>query len=83
MDDEPDVAELVAAALSLDGHRVETVNSATAALDRLLDRAYDLVFSDMKMALTPYQAVGAPTIPTPARTRRLRAAAWPHRRDAR
>ena len=49
VDDEPDVGELVAAALALDGHRVETVNSGAAALDRLVDRTYDLVFSDMKM----------------------------------
>jgi two-component system NtrC family sensor kinase len=49
VDDEPDVAELIAEALSLDGHRVETANSGAAALKRLLDRPYDLVFSDMKM----------------------------------
>ena len=49
VDDEPDVAELLAEALRLDGHRVDTANSGTAALDRLLDRSYDLVFSDMKM----------------------------------
>ena len=49
VDDEPDVAELLADALALDGHQVETANSGAAALDRLLDRAFDLVFSDMKM----------------------------------
>jgi len=49
VDDEPDVAELLAAALSLDGHRVDTVTSGAAVLEQLLDRPYDLVLSDMKM----------------------------------
>jgi signal transduction histidine kinase len=49
VDDEPDVADLLAEALSLDGHRVEAVNSGAAALNRILARDYDLVFSDMKM----------------------------------
>ena len=49
VDDEPDVAELLAEALLLDGHRVDTANSGAAALDRLAERSYDLVFSDMKM----------------------------------
>jgi signal transduction histidine kinase/ActR/RegA family two-component response regulator len=49
VDDEPDVADLLAEALALDGHRVEAVNSGTAALNRILANDYDLVFSDMKM----------------------------------
>jgi len=49
VDDEPDVAELLSEALLLDGHRVDTANSGAAALNRLRDRSYDLVFSDMKM----------------------------------
>jgi len=49
VDDEPDVAELLAETLSIDGHRVETATSGAAALERLLDRPFDLVFSDMKM----------------------------------
>jgi signal transduction histidine kinase/CheY-like chemotaxis protein len=49
VDDEPDVAELLAEALLLDGHRVDTANSGAAALNRLLETSYDLVFSDMKM----------------------------------
>ena len=49
VDDEPDVADLLAEALTLDGHRVEAVNSGTAALNRILARDFDLVFSDMKM----------------------------------
>jgi len=49
VDDEPDVAELLAETLCLDQHRVDTATSGAAALDRLLERSYDLVFSDMKM----------------------------------
>jgi len=49
VDDEPDVAELLCEALLLDGHRVDTANNGAAALNRLRDRSYDLVFSDMKM----------------------------------
>jgi CheY-like chemotaxis protein len=49
VDDEPDVAELLTESLWIDGHQVDTVNSGAAALDRLLETSYDLVFSDMKM----------------------------------
>ena len=49
VDDEPDVANLLADVLALDGHRVEAVNSGAAALSRILARDYDVVFSDMKM----------------------------------
>ncbi len=49
VDDEPDVARLLAEALELDGHRVETTTSGIAALDRLRERPYDLIFSDIKM----------------------------------
>jgi signal transduction histidine kinase/CheY-like chemotaxis protein len=51
VDDEPDVAELLTEALMLDGHRVDTVNSGAAALTRIVDSRYDLVFSDMKMPI--------------------------------
>jgi len=49
VDDEPDVAQLLAEALELDGHRVDTATSGTSALDRLQERAYDLIFSDIRM----------------------------------
>jgi CheY-like chemotaxis protein len=49
VDDEPDVAELLAEALLLDGHRVDIANSGAVALTRIDDASYDLVFSDMKM----------------------------------
>jgi signal transduction histidine kinase/CheY-like chemotaxis protein len=49
VDDEPDVADLLAEALLLDGHHVDTANNGAAALTHLLETSYDLVFSDMKM----------------------------------
>jgi len=49
VDDEPDVAELLAEALVLDGHHVDMANSGAAALARLAEQSYDLVFSDMRM----------------------------------
>jgi CheY-like chemotaxis protein len=49
VDDEPDVATLLAEALSIDGHQVDTVSNGIDALERLRERRYDLIFSDMKM----------------------------------
>jgi PAS domain S-box-containing protein len=49
VDDEPEVAAVLADMLVGDGHSVETVMSASAALDRLRSRSYDLVLSDVKM----------------------------------
>jgi len=49
VDDEPDVAMLLAEALGLDGHEVDTVFNGTDALERLRARTYDLMFSDLKM----------------------------------
>ena len=49
VDDEADVATLLAEALALDGHHVDTVSNGTAALERLGTHTYDLIFSDMKM----------------------------------
>src|SRR5439155_1467657 len=49
VDDEPDVATLLAEALALDGHQVDTVHNGSDALERLRGRGYQLSFSDMKM----------------------------------
>jgi CheY-like chemotaxis protein len=49
VDDEPDVAELLAATLSLDQHRVDVAADGLEALRRLLERSYDVIVSDMKM----------------------------------
>ena len=35
--------------LSDDGHRVETAANGAAALDKLRERAYDLILSDLRM----------------------------------
>jgi CheY-like chemotaxis protein len=49
VDDEPDVAELLAAMLALDQHQVDTAANGTEALRRVLERSYDVIVSDMKM----------------------------------
>ena len=49
VDDELDVAEVLAHMLSADGHQVETVASGTLALDKLRQRTYDLILCDIKM----------------------------------
>jgi two-component system, NtrC family, sensor kinase len=49
VDDEPDVAELLAATLALDQHQVDTAANGAEALGRLLERSYDVIVSDMKM----------------------------------
>jgi CheY-like chemotaxis protein len=49
VDDEPVVLEVLAGLLGLEGHRVDTVSSATEALERLAARPYDVIFSDIRM----------------------------------
>ena len=49
VDDERDVADVLAEMLGDDGHRVETVGSGAQALDRLRERTYDLIISDVRM----------------------------------
>jgi signal transduction histidine kinase/ActR/RegA family two-component response regulator len=49
VDDEPDLAEVVAEALEHDGHRVEVASNGADALRRLEQKAFDLVVSDTKM----------------------------------
>jgi two-component system NtrC family sensor kinase len=49
VDDEPGVARLLAEFLSTDGHRVETAESAAAALGKLRDGSYDVIVSDIRM----------------------------------
>jgi CheY-like chemotaxis protein len=48
IDDEPDVAEMIARILSNDGYDVETAASAEAAL-AILPGEFDLIFSDVNM----------------------------------
>ncbi len=49
VDDEPEVAEVLADMLSTDGHQVETAANGTLALDKLRQRTYDLILCDIKM----------------------------------
>ena len=49
VDDEPDVGDLLAEVLRVDGHSVDVVASGTSALARVQHETYDVVFSDIKM----------------------------------
>ena len=49
VDDEPEVADVLAEMLALDGHEVETAANGVVALDRLRERDYDLILSDLRM----------------------------------
>ena len=49
VDDEPEVALLLAEILEEDDHRVDTADNGAAALDKLRDGHYDLIISDLKM----------------------------------
>jgi two-component system, NtrC family, sensor kinase len=49
VDDEPDVAELVALILGNAGHKVEAVHGGREALARIETEAYDLVVCDLVM----------------------------------
>jgi len=49
VDDEPEVLNALAGFLSIDGHQVDTVTSAAAALEKLDGRSYDLIVTDIRM----------------------------------
>lgn len=49
VDDEVEVAQILSDILELDGHLVEVVSSAHAALQKIERRAYDVVLSDVRM----------------------------------
>jgi len=49
VDDEPEVASLLAEMLSGAGYRVDTAENGRVAATKLAEKAYDLVFSDLKM----------------------------------
>jgi CheY-like chemotaxis protein len=61
VDDDPDVADLVAAILRPEGLEVETVHGGRAALERLAAEPYDLVICDLVMpemdGLAVYRAI--------------------------
>jgi PAS domain S-box-containing protein len=49
VDDEPEVREMLAEILSLDGHRIETAASGNVAMQVLAERNVDVILSDMRM----------------------------------
>ncbi len=49
VDDEPEVADMLADVLGTEGHQVETASSGQAALTKLRARSYDVVLTDVKM----------------------------------
>jgi nitrogen fixation negative regulator NifL len=49
VDDEAEVASVLAEILAIDEHRVEVAPNGKVALGRILEQPYDLVLSDMKM----------------------------------
>ncbi|MEE8111395.1 MAG: response regulator, partial [Acidobacteriota bacterium] len=49
VDDEPTVAEVVAEALALDGHRVETAHDGEIALEKVRRIRFDVIITDLKM----------------------------------
>jgi PAS domain S-box-containing protein len=70
VDDESDVAEVLADLLAADGYRVETANDGRQALERLERNAFDLVVSDLRM----------PELDGPGLYREV-TRAWPEWRD--
>lgn len=51
VDDEPEMAQMLAEILQRVGHKVETAGDGQEALDRLARRRYDLVLSDLRMPI--------------------------------
>jgi signal transduction histidine kinase len=49
VDDEPEIAGTLAEMLAADGHQVDMAANGALALDKLRERAYDLVLSDLRM----------------------------------
>src|SRR5206468_2509700 len=49
VDDEPEVAALLAEVLAGSGHQTDTVANGLAALDKLAERSYDAILSDLRM----------------------------------
>ncbi len=49
VDDEPEVSDMLAEILSMDGHEIEVASSGNAAMRILAERSVDVVLSDMRM----------------------------------
>jgi PAS domain S-box-containing protein len=52
LDDEPEVVGILAELLSIDNHLVDTATTAAMAMDKLQQRPYDLILSDLRMPET-------------------------------
>lgn len=51
VDDEPEMAQMLAEILERVGHTVETAGDGQEALDRLMSGSYDLILSDLRMPI--------------------------------
>ena len=49
VDDEPDVTDLLADILAVDGHRVDKAGNGAIALQKLREGTYDVILSDLRM----------------------------------
>jgi signal transduction histidine kinase len=49
VEDEPDVAELLAEILAQDAHHIETASNGAMALEKIRSVTYDLILSDLRM----------------------------------
>jgi PAS domain S-box-containing protein len=49
VDDEPDVADVLAELLTIDGHRVDIAANGAVALRKVQEHSYDLILTDMRM----------------------------------
>jgi two-component system NtrC family sensor kinase len=62
VDDEPDVANILADFLSRDGHSVDKASDGAAALEKLDQQPFDLILSDVRMPTMDgpalYEAIG-------------------------
>ena len=49
VDDEPDVAGLLADLLTIEGHTVDTADNGVTAMEKIRSRKFDMVLSDIRM----------------------------------
>ena len=49
VEDEPVMTEILVDLLSIDGHAVDVAANGAIAVEKIRDKAYDLILSDMKM----------------------------------
>ena len=64
VDDEPWIAELLVAALTAEGHVVDTAPHGAAALEKIRETSYDLIVSDILERPSKVQGVEGEPFPT-------------------